>query len=248
MKIAIITIATGKYDIFIDDLVESCEKYFLPGNGKKYFVFTDSDTIKNEDPIVRIQQNKLGWPFDTMKRFHMFCSIESQLIDFDYVFFMNANMKIISTVGTAILDLSGTSGIIATLHPGFYSQPKDHYPLERNRNSCFYVPFGSEKNYYQGCFNGGKRNEFLRMSRELMDKLDMDLSNNIIPIWHDESAMNWYLLERNVKVLDPTFSYPDVNVGVPGLDPHYNIIKKYGDPKILQLNKENFGGKEMLRK
>jgi hypothetical protein len=248
MKIAIITIATGKYDIFIEDLIKSCEKYFLPGNEKKYFVFTDSVDIQSEDHIIRIQQDKLGWPFDTLKRFHMFCSIESKLMDFDYVFFMNANMKIVSTVGTHILELDGTSGIIATLHPGFYPQPKEQYPLERNKLSTFYVPFGSEKNYYQGCFNGGKKNEFIRMSRELMSSIDTDLSNNIIPVWHDESAMNWYLLDRVVKVLDPTFAYPDVNVGIPGLDPHYNIIRKYGDPKMLQLNKDDFGGKEILSK
>jgi hypothetical protein len=32
------------------------------------------------------------------------------------------------------------------------------------------------------------------------------------------------------------------------MDNHYHLIKKFGDPKILQLNKEDFGGKENLRK
>jgi len=247
MRIAVITIATGRYDIFIPGLVESCEKNFLPTLEKKYFIFTDSDNIKSSGNVIRIEQKKLVWPFDTMMRFHMFNSIKEQLIGFDYVFFMNANLKIKSTVGNFILETPDGCGLIATLHPGFYSKPKIFYPLERNPMSVFYLPENKEKNYYQGCFNGGKSSDFLKMSEELSHLIDIDLRQNIIPIWHDESALNWYLIEKDPKILDPTYAYPDFSGDNPSEDPHYEIIKKFGDPKIIQLNKDNFGGKKKLR-
>ena len=248
MRIAVITIATGKYDIFIDGLVESCDKYFLPGMEKKYFIFTDSENIKFTENIIKIEQKKLGWPFDTMLRFHMFNSIKESLKEFDYVFFMNANLKMVSTVGSFILETPDECGLIVTLHPGYYHSEKSRYPLERDIRSSFFFPRGKEKYYFQGCFNGGKTDKFLEMSEELAYLIDNDLKNNIIPLWHDESALNWYLMEKNPKILDPTFSYPDFFVGDPGRDNHYSIIKKFGDPKILQLNKDDFGGKKELRR
>jgi hypothetical protein len=248
MKVGIVTIATGKYDIFIDGLVESCNKYFLPGLEKKYFVFTDSENIESSENLIRVEQQKLGWPFDTMMRFHMFNTIKKQLEEFDYIFFMNANMKVVSTVGRSILETPNGCGLIVTLHPGFYLEPRDNYPLERNPMSSFYFPVGKEINYFQGCFNGGKSNEFLSMSEELSRLIDLDLGKNIIPLWHDESALNWYMMEKNPKILDPTFSYPSLFAGDPEGDSHYEIIKEFGDPKILQLNKDDFGGKKELRR
>jgi len=59
MKVGIVTIATGKYDIFIDGLVESCDKYFLPGLEKKYFVFTDSVNIGSPKNVIRVEQKNL---------------------------------------------------------------------------------------------------------------------------------------------------------------------------------------------
>jgi hypothetical protein len=247
MRIAIITIATGKYDIFIPGLIESCDKHFLPGMDKKYFVFTDSKKISSSESLIRVEQKKLGWPFDTLMRFHMFNSIRNSLLEFDYVFFMNANLKIVSTVGSFILETPSECGLIVTLHPGFYPKPKLEYPLERNPLSSLYFPFNKERNYFQGCFNGGKTSEFLAMSEKLAKLIDQDLKRDIIPLWHDESALNWYMMEKNPKILDPTFSYPDSLTGDPERDPHYDIIKKFGDPKILQLNKDDFGGKKELR-
>jgi len=46
MKVGIITIATGKYDIFVGGLIESCENNFLPDVEKEYIIFSDSDRLK----------------------------------------------------------------------------------------------------------------------------------------------------------------------------------------------------------
>jgi hypothetical protein len=69
----------------------------------------------------------------------------------------------------------------------------------------------------------------------LSEKIRTDLSCGIVPIWHDESAMNWYYHSRNVTALSPSFAYPE-NTSFP--------FQK----RILQLDKSKFGGHEYLRK
>ena len=61
LKIAILYICTGKYDVFWKEFYRSCEQYFLPNSNKNYFVFTDSKELydeKNNDKIFKIYQEK----------------------------------------------------------------------------------------------------------------------------------------------------------------------------------------------
>ena len=82
-KLGILYICTGKYDIFWEDFYKSCEKYFLPGYEKYYYVFTDAKEIYAEGEnsrITKIYQENLGWPYNTLKRFSMFKGIEDKLV------------------------------------------------------------------------------------------------------------------------------------------------------------------------
>jgi hypothetical protein len=268
-KVAILSIATGKYDIFIPDLIDSCEKNFLRGMEKKYFVFTDSNKIEDSDRLIKVYQNKIGWPFDTLLRFHMFDLIRDKLIEFDYIFFMNANLKIVFPVTKKILPLDSKCGLTLVAHPGFFGKPRHFFTYERRHSSSFYVGLNRGDFYVQGCFNGGRSEEFLDMCRILKEKINEDLSKKIIPIWHDESALNWFILEKDPLILDPTYAYPEyirfkeIKESIDLLegdeknqylerknkfkDPHFFIKKMFGRPKIIQRDKNLFGGKNKLR-
>jgi hypothetical protein len=276
MKVGVITIATGKYIRYVPDLVKSCESFFLPAHDKTYFIFTDGEISMQISQgekipnIVRIHQEKLGWPFDSMLRFHMFLDIKNELSKMDYVFFMNANNKIVDFVDDSIFPINSRCGIVAALHPGFFNRNKGNYPYERRPESSFCVKAGEENNYYQGCFNGGRSESFLIMSDVLKQKTDEDLANNIISVWHDESALNWYLIDKDPLVLGPNYTYPEylskddiinnlrenhiyVNsviadeiLSTPESDPHL-YIKESGPIKIIQRNKNLDGGKPYLR-
>lgn len=75
MKIGILYICTGKYDIFWKDFYLSSEKHLFKNHEKHYFVFTDSQNIfdaeKNENIHV-IHQDNLGWPDNASMRYHIF--------------------------------------------------------------------------------------------------------------------------------------------------------------------------------
>jgi len=135
MQIGIVTIATGKYSIYIPELIESCEALFLCDHDRKYFIYTDCDieslgSFKGSDKVIKIHQEKLGWPYDSMLRFHMFEVFKNILLDVDYIFFMNANMKVVSMVDDSILPSGNECGIVATIHPGYYKNKK--YPYDSN--------------------------------------------------------------------------------------------------------------------
>jgi hypothetical protein len=280
MKIGILTIATGKYSIYLPELIESCENLFLSDHEKSYFVYTDSEMtdlpeFKGSEKVTRIHQEKLGWPYDSMMRFHMFDAFRDMLSKVDYLFFMNANMKLVSPVDTSILPAENRCGIVVTQHPGYYkSIGASNLPYEGNVKSEFYVPQNQRNAYFQGCFNGGRSSEFLSMCATLKDKIDKDLLENIIPVWHDETALNWYVINQDPLILPPTYAYPEHCDGedikrslvekneksdLPLLDPDFatasvledpfrHIIDEFGDLKIIQRNKNMDGGKIYLRK
>lgn len=230
--INIFTICTGKYVNFFENFYQTCEKYFLVNHNKKYFVFTDGD-INEYQNVIKIFQSKLGWPYDTMMRFKMFNSIEN-ILDGDYVYFFNVNMSFVNCVGEEVLPQENNNYLMGVIHPGFVNNKITDYPYERRDNSNFYIPYDKGSIYYQGCFNGGKREEFMKMSKILEIKIDNDLSKDIIPVWHDESALNWYYLNNSPLAIDSLYAYPEGT-------------KMPLDIKIIQLDKNKMGGHTYLR-
>jgi hypothetical protein len=164
----------------------------------------------------------------------MFNSISDVLIKEDYIFFLNANMLFNSEVNEEVIPTEENQFLMGANHPGFFNTIKQNFTYERRPESVFFIPMESGDYYYQGCFNGGSSEEFLKMSKILNDMIDIDLNNQIIPIWHDESALNWYYLNRNPLLLDSSYVYPE-GWSIP-------FTKK-----IIQRNKSSYGGYEYLR-
>ena len=54
------------------------------------------------------------------------------------------------------------------------------------------------------------RREFLRMSRRLARRIRADLRRGVMPLWHDESHMNRYMVEHPpTRVLHPGYAFPE---------------------------------------
>jgi hypothetical protein len=234
MDIGVLIFCTGKYNIFFKDLYESSEKFFLKNHKKTYYVFTDGNIPENEN-IKKFHQKSLGWPYNTLKRFEMFNKISDELINENYLFFLNANMLFNSNVGDEVLPIENNNFLMGVNHPGFFNMTKEKFTYERRSESVFYIPLNKGEYYYQGCFNGGISEEFLKMSKILADMINIDLNNNIMPVWHDESALNWYYLNKSPLLLDSSYAYPE-GWSIPF------------DKKIIQRNKTNYGGYDYLRK
>jgi len=254
--IAILYICTGDYVVFWKEFYESMEEKFVPTMKKDYFVFTDSKSIygdKNVNVHI-IPQKNLGWPGNSLYRFHMFLSQKENLEKFKYIFFLNANVICKNEINEDDI-LPKEEGIVFVKHFAFYNKPNTKFTYERNQNSTAYIPMGEGKYYICGGANGGKTKNYLKMCEELKSRIDKDDENGITAIWHDESHINRYLydLDKNnipYKLLEPSYCFPEFNLNSKNFpfDPilFYRSKKKYinvkkikGSFKEMQGNNKN---------
>lgn len=234
--IGIFYISTGRYHVFWKSFYITCEKYFLPTHKKKYFVFTDAEKLfgQGRSNVIKFYQKNLGWPNNTLLRFDIFLRAEEYFNECDYLFFFNGNIKFLKTINNDILPNDNSDALVAVLHPGFYNKTNENFTYERNKQSTAYIPEGLGSYYFMGGFNGGKTNAYVKLIKTLRQNIHQDLARNIIAIWHDESHLNRYLLDKQPKILSPEYGYPE-GLGLPF------------KAKVLILSKNRYGGNDYLR-
>lgn len=238
-KIAILYICTGEYSRFFKRFRKTCKNKFLTNSQKTFFVFTDNEKILklHKSDVYPIFQDFEEWPFATLHRFSYFFKIREELLKYDYIFFMNANLIIRKKIFENEILPVGNEKLVVTLHPGFFNKDKTEFPYDRNPESCAYIPYGEGNHYFAGGFNGGKSVDFLNLCEVLKNRIENDYSKNIIAIWHDESHLNKYMYEfkYDYKILSPAYLYPEG-------------WKIPFEEKIRILDKKKLGGHKKLRR
>ena len=241
-KIGILVIALGRYDAFWPELYTSCEKFFLPNWKKEYFLFTDNMNIKynNKENVHTIYQKKLGWPWDSMMRFEMFYRRKPMLERCDYLFFLNINLICKKVIGEEILPTEENDWLTVCTHAGYYNKPIEEFPYDRNPKCTAYIPFGEGKHYAPGGFNGGRSAEFIRFCEVAYQNVREDRKNKVLAIWHDESHLNKYILDKNPLIMPINYMYP--------LNVHWLKDSHYAkDIKMELRDKVRYGGHYYLR-
>lgn len=207
LKIAVLYIGIGKYIEFWNEFYQTAEENFLPQTEKEYFIFTDrTEAVNQEINIHVIYQKSLGWPYNTLKRFHFFKGIKGQWENFDYIYFFNANVSFAARISEDILP--DANGVVVIEHPGYHGKKKAKLPYEAKKESLAYVPLSKRNIYVQGAVIGGGNKAFMELVDTIDNMTEQDLEKGIIPIWHDESYLNRYILDReNVKILGWEYLY-----------------------------------------
>lgn len=213
-KIAILYICTGKYTVFWENFYLSFKKNFCPKSQKTFYVFTDAESIlfENNEDVVKVFQERLGWPYDTLMRFEMFSKVHSELEKKDYIYFFNANMICTTIIAEneVLPDENLGQKLVVVKHPGYGTKKFKYCPLERNPRSLAYIPYNRKGTYICGGVNGGARDAYLELIDILRHNINEDLKNNIIAIFHDESHINHYVSKRkDVRYLGPEYCNPD---------------------------------------
>lgn len=211
--IGILYICTGPYYLFWKDFYKSFEKNFLPNYEKKYFVFTDAETIYGEEKknVFKFNLDPQPWPLITLLRFSTFLKAEEQLKKCDYLMFSNANMICEAQISEEEFLPREDKGeeLFFTIHPGYSNKFKIKYPYDRNKKSHAYIPYNCGKKYVIGAMFGGKSEAFIKMSKTLKANIEEDLKNNVIAKWHDESHINHYIIGKsNIRYLSSEYCYP----------------------------------------
>lgn len=200
-SVGLLIVATGKYIGFVNPLIESARKHFCRNHRVTYFVFTDQEFDPPED-VVRIEQRRLGWPYDTMMRYHVYFDHWQSISSQDYLFACDADMLFVDEVGDEILGKR-----VATLHPGFVGKRGSY---ETNSRSKAYIGKKEGKYYFAGGFYGGERDSFYHILKTNIDHIQDDLKRGIIAVWHDESHWNRYCIDfPPTLILTPSYCYPE---------------------------------------
>ncbi|MBQ8785663.1 MAG: glycosyl transferase family 6 [Alphaproteobacteria bacterium] len=209
-KIGILYIATGRYITFWNEFYKRCEKFFCNDHQKQYFLFTDANNVSVKNNVKIIQHKYLGWPEETLMRFDTFLKVENDLQKMDYIYFFNANLYPVRKIKGEEVFPSFEQQIMVTLHPAFYNMPRKIFTYENNEKSSAYVPFPLGEYYVCGGFNGGIAEYYLKLINDLDKAVKNDLKNGIIAVWHDESHLNRYILDRNPLILSAKYVIPEV--------------------------------------
>jgi hypothetical protein len=214
-KVAIIYIATGPYITFWKEFYKNFNNKFCPNTHLDFFLFTNQTEIAigKKNVFCNYIEHE-PWPYITLKRFEFIESISSSLKEYNYIFFCNSNLICKDKIYLDDLGLFNMGKLGFVQHPEMSYKPRESWPVENNIiESNAYLEKTSLNSYVQGCFYGGGSGRFLEMIQILAQWTKEDLSNDIIPIWHDESYLNKYVNmnshEYFINIISPAFSYPE---------------------------------------
>ena len=234
MKVAITFIGTNKYLDFLPKYYENIEKYFLHNSEKTIFAFTDGDLNDTPDNLKVYHQEHLEWPYITLKRFEIINKAREEIDKHDWLVFIDADA--LPVVEITEEEFFTDKPLFGVHHPCHFlgMEPHTQAPgaYDQNPNSEAYVDTskGLPEVYYQGCFWGGKVPNVCAMIDELEARVNRDLEKDVVALWHDESQINKYFLERldMVHTYGPEYAFPEV-------------FKDYCQfsPKIGHLGKDN---------
>lgn len=214
--IGLIVVATGRYINFVERLATDVRQHFLVNKGVKLFVLTDGVAPKG---AVTVSWPRFGWPQDTIFRYHGIVAHAGVFSECSHLFHLDADMRVLSTVGGEIL-----SDRVAVHHPGFRYKRGTY---ENRQESQAYVAPHEGHVYYAGGFNGGSRSEFLKTARAVVQMADEDARQGIVAIWHDESYLNRYYIDKPPTLtLSHEYCFPEG-------------AKLPGTPRIVALNKNH---------
>ena len=94
MKICILTIATNKYIQFVEKLYEDIAEKFCPGAEINCLLFTDHEIEESGDNVRVHYIDHEPWPMPTLKRYNYFMKEKEFIMEHDYCFYFDADMRI----------------------------------------------------------------------------------------------------------------------------------------------------------
>ncbi len=215
---------------------------FLGNIGKEMYLLSQNDLNEVLKTVTVNETDPVGWPAPTLMRYHLFLNEKENLSEYDYLFYLDADMKIVQKVSDEVLG----PDLTAAPHPGYDIAAKFIPPYEPNPDSTAYIhrlgrlveengkkrfmPF-----YAAGGFQGGKAKSFIKAMETMKKNIDIDFDRNYTAIWNDESHWNKFLWDYkgHITFLDVSYVHPDSLI-----DEYYvKIWGKKPQPKIITLTK-----------
>jgi hypothetical protein len=189
--------------MFFEEFLKGLENFF-PIFKKRVILITDCDNVnfeeKSSDEIEIVQRHidHYYWPIPTL--FKMFYIEKFFASDCNYHFYCNANMKF-----TREFKIDVPFDMCFMKH--YLSDRLPLYVINNgNNNNCVIPPswakcyisqleIPNRAKYCQAGFFGGSTEKVSHLLKNINEMIKDDLKHNVIPIWHDETYLNKYLLK-----------------------------------------------------
>jgi hypothetical protein len=193
-----------------------------------------ADQISQELKKVTIkiyQIDPLGWPEATLMRYKLM-EEHSSFFEEEVLMYLDSDMKVLKIPPRNLFESCFETGMALVEHPGFYRPKgfrrvilylfnprifitdlrsiKTHLAIgswETNQKSTAYVSKQERKFYYCGGAWFGKNENFKGLVRTLRKRVDDDLENGVVAIWHDESHLNAFISDRRHSISLPEYCY-----------------------------------------
>ena len=172
------------------------------------------------------------WPDATLLRYEIISKCAEFLTE-DVLIYLDSDMLVDREFLSTLFPMQWRNGIALVKHPGFYhprgavgliERLKNPYlyfqdlkffkylkngmgAWETNPMSSAYVDRRNRSCYVHGAIWMGMNQEFKIMISLLEETSRGDRLKGIVPIWHDESHLNWYSATHSVTLLDPRYSW-----------------------------------------
>jgi len=232
-KIAISFFGTGRYLNFLPDWYVSIKENFIANSEKKFIVFTDGNGDWPDD-VIKIPTEHYGYPETFYKTFETLLRSENEVSDCDWFISIDADMKVVDEINYDEF-FDDSKDYFGVHHPCHYlgMNPHTKFPgsFDVNLKSKACVTEDMDLSvYYQGCLWGGKIPQVFDMMQQLDEWTREDLSNDIAPVWYEESYFNKFFITNKDRVhtLGPQFAYPEI----------FSDCCSF-EPKMIHLAKDN---------
>jgi Glycosyltransferase family 6 len=230
-RVVVCLIVTKKYHIFVQPLIDSIKKYFLLRHQIEIVLFTDDVEIEYKgDERVKITKDLIvsyGFPEATLYRYKI---MTSRTYNCDYIYYLDVDYLIVNEIDEEIFG----DGLVAVLHPGFFSGVNGYGSWCDDERSNAYTFPENRKKYYCGGTQGGSYEHYYRAMQRMARDIADDEKRGVKAEWNDEAHFNKLLSElKNFKVLRPSYCTPE--------PPHLRKLWKIDhiQPKILALDKNH---------
>ena len=253
-ELAIVSIATGRYLHFWEDLVKSCAENFVNFENIQWVLLTDrQEELSNE--VIKLLGIRLStefvphseWPLPTLLRYQYMLRFQNLLIA-PKILYMDADMKAVSKVLGSDLDaFFSPNEMTLVLHPGYFRLRNNSFfrhprlalsdlklqfifgglgSWETNKRSLAFVSRKKRRNYFCGGIWGGPRKSFIEFVSTLSERVQTDLENGYVAKFHDESHLNWFAANFKFRTQSPSWCYDERYVILSGVRPIIVAVDK----------------------
>jgi hypothetical protein len=192
----LITIATGRYRSFLPGLLSSAQTHLV--GLETAFVLSDGPPPVIDGLDIRwLRWGHLAWPFPTLLRHRAITAYAEQFMKMDLLLHIDADMRFVGPVCISCQNL------FAVAHPGFGGASRQILPYETDPTSMAYVAAEHGGLYVAGGVQGGQTASYLEACATMAAWVQTDLDRNHVPLWHDESIWNRYVIDHPEALVLP---------------------------------------------